>query len=111
MTRRGIWLLIVLLLTAQSAQALRCGRYVIARGDHKIEVLKKCGEPTLADSWEEYRIVPVYDPYLDQYIVDQVGRTVRIDEWTYNFGRQKLMQKLLFEDGELEKIEALGYGY
>jgi hypothetical protein len=35
---------------------------------------------------------------------------IQIEEWVYNFGSQRFMQLLTFEDGRLKQIQDLGYG-
>jgi hypothetical protein len=44
------------------------------------------------------------------YIGEQAVEAV-VETWTYNFGPNKLMQRLRFVDGVLEDIESLGYGH
>jgi hypothetical protein len=34
-----------------------------------------------------------------------------VEVWIYNFGPNKLMQRIRFEDGVVVRIESLGYGY
>jgi hypothetical protein len=36
---------------------------------------------------------------------------VPIEEWTYDFGKQRFLQYLTFEAGHLIRIRAGGYGY
>jgi hypothetical protein len=36
---------------------------------------------------------------------------VRVETWVYNFGPDRLMQKLDVEDGRVTKMETLGYGH
>ena len=35
----------------------------------------------------------------------------KVEEWTYNFGRNKLMRRVRFVNGVVEVIETLEYGY
>ena len=44
---RTAFLICVLLVAASPALALRCGNNIVDVGDTKIEVLSKCGEPTV----------------------------------------------------------------
>jgi hypothetical protein len=36
---------------------------------------------------------------------------VTIDEWTYDFGRQRFIQYLTFEQGQLLHVESGSYGH
>ena len=36
---------------------------------------------------------------------------VAVEIWTYNFGPDRLMQRLKIEDGVVVEIRTLGYGY
>jgi hypothetical protein len=38
-------------------------------------------------------------------------REVLVEDWGFNFGPNKLMRKVTFENGLVEKIKDLGYGY
>jgi len=97
---------LLLCLSAPPAWALRCGTQLVQIGDYKLEVLRKCGEPMLTDSRVEYRAVRLRNPGLDleRYV------PVTIDEWAYNFGPNRFMQLLRFENGRLVGIESLSYG-
>jgi len=99
---------LLFLLISTNAQAFRCGRQLVQVGDHKTDVLEKCGDP----EWTDQRTVVLRSrlrhPYgalqFDQY------EEVTIDEWIYNFGSRKFKQRLQFENGILKKIENLDYG-
>ncbi len=40
------------------------------------------------------------------------GVTADIEVWTYNFGPDRLMQRIQFDaDGRVASIESLGYGF
>ncbi len=92
--------------------ALRCGVHLVREGDHYIEVLKKCGEPTLQERWLEEQLVSRrIHPVLPKHYRHVNTEGVVVQLWTYNFGRQKFMQQLRFENGFLERIEKLDYGF
>ena len=99
------------ILNIAPAYALRCDRYVISEGDLTVEVLRHCGEPVSVEEWQEYRHQQIYDYELGYYVRQPYGKPVHMEEWIYNFGPRRLMRKLTFRDGELIKIETLGYGY
>jgi hypothetical protein len=107
-----------------TAQALgfRCNSYVIDVGMHKMEVLKKCGNPATRDQRVERRRIGVRQSTGNQVLspvtmqgdrnaVDYEREIeIQIEEWLYNFGPQRFMQLLTFEDGRLKQIQDLGYG-
>ncbi|QSA98205.1 DUF2845 domain-containing protein [Methylococcus sp. EFPC2] len=110
-THYGILLMALCMLT-QEAWALRCDRELVLAGDAKIQVLRKCGEPALTEHRVEYRSYRQRGSGLQQPGLDfEYQVPVNIDEWTYNFGPHRFMQRLIFENGRLVKIEDLDYGF
>ena len=111
---KGIFGLMVGLLglSTDPAYALRCGNRLVLVGASTVEVLEKCGEPAGRDQWVEYRIVSQPPPFsfVHPQEQEQVYLPVTIEEWVYNFGPKRFMQKFHFEDGRLSDIESLGYG-
>jgi hypothetical protein len=89
--------------------AMRCGKWVIERGDHETEVLQKCGEPEYMDERIGYRGERLRHPGGSLEI--EGFQQVIIHEWIYNFGPRRLKQRLLFEDGILKEINDLERGY
>lgn len=107
----GILRLLVVLMTlaAAPARAFFCDQDIVSEGLTKAEVFQKCGPPSFEDSRIEYRTAAVAPPGYPQI---GVGTAVplTIDEWTYNFGSNRFMQLLVFENGRLRQIRSLGYG-
>lgn len=103
-------LMVTLLLgfgAADNLFAFRCGSDLVEKGDRKIEVLRKCGEPASVDEWEELRRVPA-----SRYSMSRGGlEQVRVEEWTYNFGPQRFLQIYRFENGRVTRMEFGGYGF
>ncbi len=104
----------VLLLTAAAGAAyadnFRCGNKLVMEGDTRSEVASKCGDPASVDhssivvqptTWIHGRPVGVGDGMVE----------VPVEEWLYNFGPQKLMRRIRFQDGRVVAIETLGYGH
>ncbi len=92
------------------AHALRCGRELVSIGDHLMDVLRKCGEPAYIDERIEFKSSRLYHHPSLPYYNDIYGQVV-VQEWTYNFGRQRFMQLLRFENNRLKRIQTLDYGY
>ena len=101
------------------ASDLRCGSVLISIGDYKYDVLRKCGEPTNVETWEEVRIER---NFLRPHIINRpeeelfhqplmVKEYVRIEEWEYNLGPQNFIRYLRFENGRLRNITIGDYGY
>ena len=87
----------------------RCNRHIISVGDYTSKVLEKCGEPDHRDEWEKIVETEVYEEVdsLDRsyYKPQIIKRSVKLERWTYNFGPQKFIRYLEFQEGELTKIE------
>lgn len=96
------------------AATLRCGNQLASDGASKSDVLLKCGEPMAKDS----RTEAVGDK-TKQKTEGSKGTTTTttehvvyktLEEWTYNFGPQRLMQVAVFENGKLVDVRSAGYG-
>jgi hypothetical protein len=87
--------------------AFRCGSELVEKGDRKIEVLKKCGEPASVDEWEVFRRIPAFRSGLGAGGLEKA----RVEEWTYNFGPQRFLQIYRFENGEVVEMEYGDYGF
>lgn len=95
---------IATLLTTQNAFAFRCSGGLIAEGDSKISVLKKCGEPNWIDRWGE-GIVNYPD-------TDFEHRLSRINErWIYNPGPTQFMRIITFLGSKVSSIETGSRGF
>lgn len=105
---KKLWLIVLLSVLANDAVALRCGRQLVQVGDHKLDVLDRCGEPQWTDQRMGVRGSRLRHPYgaleLNQF------EQILIDEWVYNFGPRKFKQYLYFENSILKKIDNLDYG-
>lgn len=92
-----------------SAYALRCGTALVAEGDHKIDVLQKCGDPVSIDTRTAYKVIQKHHKH--HAVQRELVIPITIEEWIYNFGPRQFMRWLRFENGRLVKIRALQYGY
>lgn len=90
------------------ALAMRCGTKLISRGDYLPKVLHECGKPAFRQHWVQRRVVYLH---AHPWSVAQAIAPVVVNLWTYNFGRDRFMQQLKFENGRLVRIKTLGYGY
>lgn len=78
-----------------AADTMRCGDRLVHVEDTVGEVLAACGEP----AWRVERIASKPD-----FVIEQE------QDWTYDFGPNRLLQTLVFRRGRLAAIEAGGYG-
>lgn len=100
-------LLVLALAVPGELPAFRCGNDLVQKGDRKIEVLKKCGEPASVDEWEEIKNVRTFR---FGFGFDNVVK-VKVEEWTYNFGPNVFMQIYQFENGEVVDMKFGDYGF
>lgn len=92
-----------------AADALRCGNRVISHGDHAAKVLRYCGEPIAVQSRLVQRRVAAFGSFFHPGL--GLIEDVLIEEWTYNFGPRKLMRQVRLENGFVEDVRELGYGF
>ena len=107
---RQILLFVLVTALAMQAHALRCGQRVVNVGDYAFEVAKRCGDPDYVQSRIAY-------PYrlatgrAHRAVIDYFPYPVMVDEWVYNFGVNRLVYLLEFENGRLVHIRTRGRGY
>ena len=81
-----------------AGDSMRCGQRLITVGDSAAEVLATCGDPSFRD------VQSVGGNSAPGVINDA-------EQWTYNFGPNKLLHVLHMRFGRLSKIETDGYGF
>jgi hypothetical protein len=99
------------------ADSLNCNNRIASTGDSRYEVKAICGEPDDASQRVEYRKVSrrVSAPCAGggarcRDTQEEVIEIV-IDEWIYDFGRNRFIQHVTFEQGRLVRVESRGYGH
>lgn len=85
----------------------RCNNGIVSIGDAMVEVIAKCGEPTVKAQREEKRSAPEKKGLPEK----KAFNIVTIDEWSYNFGPTAFMYSISFVNGRVERIDSLDYGY
>ena len=88
---------------ATPALAFRCGSKVVNIGDSAYQVRKRCGEPDDVTR----RFVTVYRKVS---AVEKVAVEIEVEEWIYDFGRNRLVTFLRFNEGVLVQEWTDGYG-
>lgn len=117
---RALALTLVALTSSASARAdsLACNGRIVSTGDSRYEVKSVCGEPDDMVQRIEYRTVRgrVTGPCARENGKIRCSQTreqvveVVIDEWTYDFGRNRFLEFLTFEEGKLLSIRTGSYG-
>ena len=97
---------LLLVTAAAPAYAFRCGSRIITRGDHADKILRYCGEPVAVTTRLKQRPV-----FLDGIPLRGALEEVVVEEWTLNLGPRQLMRVVKLENGYVEDVRALGYGY
>jgi hypothetical protein len=94
---------------AASADSLECQGRRVSVGDTKVDLLGKCGEPSLREERTEER---------QSFSLDKTAQTGEakkvtevIERWTYNFGPQRFVQYVTLAGGRVRSIASGGYGY
>jgi hypothetical protein len=105
------------MLTAGAASAanggMRCGTRLVSVGDTQYEVRATCGPPDASQQRTEIRTVgrQVRVPCADRRkawctAVVESAIEVAVEEWVYDFGTQRFLQHLTFEQGRLVSVES-----
>ena len=92
------------LVAANPALALRCSNNIVDVGDSKIEVLAKCGEPTLKEEVGE-------DITRERDSRESKIAKRYVEKWTYNFGSTRLIYVLTIRDGRVIDISTEDKGF
>ena len=90
---------------AFSLSTMRCGTNLVELGDDKYKVLEICGEPE--SIYHRTKIIgsTLHHPWRTLDIEEY--EEIEVEEWIYNFGRNRFRQSLLFENGILVDIKDL----
>ena len=105
MTRRVLFALIAVVPQLGAAQSVVCAGKIINEGVTKANVAAACGPPT-----EVVGRSGALAPAVGE-VTPPSNDDGDIAVWTYNFGPNKLMQRIWFEDGLVKRVESLGYGH
>ena len=89
---------------------LRCSNRLVSIGATPAEVTDKCGEPAHVEQWEEQ-----IDGFVTQWFIyktrsyqdlpQRIETPVRMERWTYDFGANRFIRYLTFQNGRLIKID------
>lgn len=102
--------------TARADSGFRCpGGRLVSTGDHMYEVRKKCGDPSAVAQRTEKRKIKVkvrrwISPTEHEDISEEREIEVLVDEWTYDFGSDRFIRHVAFEDARVVGVTTSGYG-
>ena len=100
------------------ASDFSCDSKIITIGNHKYDVLRKCGEPSHVEVWEEARIKRDFSSGLG-LLETGIGLyrsplfftgSITVEEWEYNLGSNRFIRYLRFENSRLISITEGDYG-
>lgn len=101
---------------ASADDSLRCPRGIVSVGDLKVDLLGKCGEPTLRElsRAEESGVVRrdaggkgVAQPAT----ITTTRETSAIERWTYDFGPSQFIRIVTLDGGRVRSVATGGRGY
>ena len=99
--------------TVHAEVGMRCGSRLVGEGDSTYRVRQLCGAPVSATRRLEYRTIRVpiaRHPSGHGFTYGERTIEVVIDEWIYDFGPQKFVRRLTFEQDRLVYTVTDGYG-
>lgn len=104
------WLALVVLAFMPAlafGQSVRCSNKIISEGSTRLDVQRLCGEPAQVEQKTIYNDVSAGQSNV------RTGSTteVHLEMWVYNFGPNRLMQRIWLQDGVVVRIESMGYGF
>lgn len=87
--------------------SLSCDGGIVSLGDAKVDLLGKCGRPSLQEQSVREGVV------LERMngTPPSAAPNVMQERWTYDFGPNRFMYVAILEDGKVVRIERGGYGY
>jgi hypothetical protein len=109
MIRKAVISAVLLLPVLGSAQTIRCGSKLISLGSSQVEVTAQCGDPTQVNHSAGYQ--GTVRTSIPRDVIGGSVDEVQVEIWIYNFGPNKLMQRIRFENGIVTGIDSLGYGF
>jgi len=104
------WLLLLVLIWTPAltfGQSLRCSNKIISEGTTSQELATLCGEPAQVEHKTIYNDLSTGT----SQVVAGATTEIHLEMWIYNFGPNRLMQRIWIQDGVITRIESLGrYG-
>jgi hypothetical protein len=93
---------------------MRCGTQIVSTGDTLYTVRSRCGEPAFATQRTERRRQRVWvDGACGSTVcgrMEERSVPIVVDQWTYDFGPDRFVQTLTFEQGFVVSVVSGRYG-
>ena len=85
---------------ADPASALRCDGRLVHPGDYDFQLSQTCGAPFHVERWREL---------IGQPLGEDAGlaRSVDWEEWYYDFGPNRFLQRVRLREGQVQRVELL----
>jgi hypothetical protein len=94
---------------AAADDSLRCAGGIVSLRDWKIDLLGKCGEPTLRDVTRSEELTLTREA--DAPTTPGIRATGTVERWTYDFGQGSFTAIVTIEAGRIRAIERGGRGH
>ena len=101
----GSLLVLMLIGISQDVFALRCGTRLVDKGDSISRAVRYCPEPFWVERRESPGVQEGYYYGYGYHVVDA------LEIWYVNLGPRKLMRRLVFRNGYLDREDKLDYGF
>ncbi len=109
---RYVPIVLIGLLVAGPAQALRCGNAIVSEGDDTFKLTQRCGQPTSVERIDAPVVnQPIYNALGNPIGYQPVPTGDSYEIWTYNFGPQRFVARITVKNARIFKINEAGYGY
>jgi hypothetical protein len=107
---------------AHAGGSLRCDNRLVSEGATEAEAVAKCGEPVTKRTRTEYVTNSGYttthsdarrgsSERRSETAGTEVTQSSTVEDWTYNFGPNRLMQTATFRDGVLVDVRSGARGF
>jgi len=87
--------------TQVNAESLRCNGDIVDIEDTKAEVIQKCGNPEMTDSFCEKSYKNIIRSNGEAAVIESCDN---VDIWTYNPGKGQFLTNLYFAQGKLREM-------
>jgi hypothetical protein len=88
---------------------MRCEGGIVGLGDLVVDLIGKCGSPALRERWTESRDAMAVD--VARGVAASERLTTEVEQWTYDFGRNRFLQLVTLWNGRIVRFEQGGYGH
>ncbi|MFT3915455.1 MAG: DUF2845 domain-containing protein [Anaeromyxobacteraceae bacterium] len=94
---------------ARADDSMRCERGIVSAGDLTVDLLGKCGPPSLRDRWTEEQDAVAVN--VKAGLAEAARLTVELEQWTYDFGTNSFLMLVTLRNGRIVGFARGGYGH